>query len=343
MGVCVFGIGDCSHTTSVTNAVNFISSTTFNTMASIKSSQTSSTTAKQDLSVTVGTSDAVMLACISVAGTAGYSPSTCSSLMSSNLTAEGITQSASIIQLTTADITSDLIASLTQQLTQQIDQKMSQTTDGAADVLKSFTAAFSPSSSSNTTNTVSSSNFVNANFTVSSVSTMVNDVNTTQGFSVLVQNATNSSAINIAQTLYASATEKLLMSNSTTASVINNMNQNADQGITQYENGIADYINSIGNALKGLLTSAEMPLIIGAAIVAGIIALVIIFNFLPKGGGGAGKAAAARAPSAPPMYPQPMEGPVPGGFTEYGNQAFAAYQQAAPFLDQAAHAVRHVR
>lgn len=330
MGVCILGMGDCAPaTTSVQNAINFISSTTFNTMASIKSSQTSSTTAKQDLTVKVGTDSAVLLACVQVAGAAGYNPATCSSLMSSNLTASGITQSAQIVQLTTADITSDLITSLQQQLTQQIDQKISQTTDAAADTLKTFASTFQNGKNTTTTNNVSSSNFVSANFTLSSVSTMVNDVNTTQGFSVLVQNANNSSAVNIAQTLYASATEKLLMSNSTTASLINTMNQSGSQGTTQYENGIADYINSIGNALKGLLTGAMMPLVIGAVVVAGIIGLVIVFNFLPKGGA---KPAAAARPTVQPPTPQYQYPAQPPPFAGFADQAYAAYQQAAPLL-----------
>lgn len=322
-----------SHTSNVTNAINFISSTTFNTMASIKSSQVSSTTAKQELKVSVGTTDAVMLACIQVAGAAGYNPSTCSSLMSSNLKAQGISQSASIIQLTTADISSDLVASLTQQLTQQINQKISQTTDAIADTLKSLTTAFNKTNNT-VSNSADASNFVTANFTVSSVSTMVNEVNTTQGFDVLVQNATSSAAINIAQTLYASATEKLLMSNATTANVINTMNQTGDQGTTQYQKGLADYITSLGDALKGLITSFQMPLIIGAAVVAGIIALVVVFNFLPKGGS---KVTAA----APTAAAQPAYGPPP--FADYGAQAYAAYQNAAPYLQQAASAVRRVR
>lgn len=334
MGVCIFGMGDCSKTTTVNNTVNFLSSTTFNTLASIKSSQTSSTVANQQLKVTVGTSDAVMLACEQIAGAAGYNPATCSSLMSANLKAQGITQSASIVQLTTADITSDLVASLTQQLTQQIDQKISQTTDAVADTLKTLANTFAGKSNTTTNNTASASNFVNANFTVSSVSTMVNDVNTTQGFDVLVQNATSSAAINIAQTLYVSATEKLLMSNATTASILNTMDQTGSQGITQYENGFADYIKSLGDALKGLLTSFEMPLIIGAAVVAGIIALVVVFNLLPKGGP---KVTAA----APVAAPQPSYGPPP--FADYGAQAYAAYQNAAPYLQQAASAVRRVR
>ena len=317
-----------SKSTSVTNAINFLSSTTFNTMASIKSSQTSSTTASQDLTVKVGTDSAVLLACVQVAGAAGYNPASCSSLMSSNLTARGVVQSAKIVQLTTADITSDLIATLQQQLKQQIDQKISQTTDATADALKAMAAAFpgnTTSDNSSVTNTANVANFVQANFTLSSVSTMVNDVNTTQGMQVLVQNATNSGAINVAQTLYASATEKLLMSNSTTANVINNLDQSGSQGTDQYEKGLADYISALGDAIKGLLQTAEMPLVIGAAVVAGIIGLIIVFNLLPKGGPKPAR------PSAP-VYGPPQ---APAEFANAGtfvDQAYAAYQQASPVL-----------
>lgn len=326
--VCFLGIGDCSKTTTsnVTNAVSFLSSTTMNTLASITNSTSASTTASQQASVAVGTSNDVMLACISAAGAAGFNPSSCSSLMSSNNTVSGITQDAKVVSISTASITNDVVNQLQQQLSQQIDQKMNSTTDGTADVLKAIVTGIIPGKSStttNTTNTVSSKNYVTQNFTVSSVTSLVNTVNSTQGMTVLVQNANNSSAKNVAQTVYISAMMKLLSSNSVTASVLDTMDQTASQSQVNYEKGIADYIDSLGNALKGILGSFTTPLLIGAAVIAGLVGLFVVFSLLPKGGP---KAAAAGPPPAPYVPPA-------GG---YAGQAYAAYQQAAPFLQRAA-------
>ena len=249
------------HSTSVINTASFISSTTFNTLVTLTNSQTNIGTASQTQSVTLGTPSDVMVACL-----AHNTPESCQKLMSSNLTVSDLQQTATLTMVNSASITNDIITKLQTQLTAQIDQTASDKTDALGSALYSFVNAFNKASRT-TTNSTSASNFVTQTFDLKSVTTLVNKVNSDQTMQVSITNANNASAIKLGQSVQISAVIDLLSSNTASASAIATMDAKSTQTASSWQQGLADYINSITGLIGGVLQSYTWAVVACVALV----------------------------------------------------------------------------
>ncbi len=262
-----------SHTTTTTNMIGYLSSTTLNTIVSINNSCQANTNTVQTQTINVGTSDAVMTTCLKL-----YSPTDCSALMSKGLEAYNISQDASVKNIASCTIDSTMINSLQSQLTQQIDQKMNASDDDVGGALKSLVSTFN-TTKGNVSNTTSSQALVNDTFNLSSVQSLVTTVAAGQSQIINVANANDSSANAISQSLQIQAMATLLSSNTVTSQAVTAVDATTAQTTDASGRGLTDIVKDVGDTIGGAfkdLSSVGKTLVIGGVACVLIVPLVIL-------------------------------------------------------------------
>ena len=254
-----------NHSTSTTNAISYLTNTTLNTLVSIQQDCQATTSGLQNQQITVGTSDAVMSACINK-----FTPDECKTLMSSGLSVAGVTQQMTAVNVANCTMTNNTLTSLQAQITSAVDQRMNQSEDGVASALKDMVNLFN-TKTNNTTNTSSSSNFVTQNFTQSSVQQLIATVSASQAQIISVTNASDSTVQNITQALAIQAMTTMLQNNQTTSQVLAELDQTSAQSTTQKTTGLTDLFSSLTSFGKYALIAG------GIVIVLVVIAIVVWF------------------------------------------------------------------
>ena len=258
-----------NHSTSTTNAISYLTNTTLNTLVSIQQDCQATTSALQSQQIAVGTSDAVMSACINK-----FTPAECQTLMSSGLSVAGISQTLTAVNVADCTMQNQTLTSLQSQLTSAIDQKMDQTDDAVGSALKDVVNLFN-AKTNNTTNTTSSSNFVTQNFTQSSVQQLISTVSASQAQIISLTNANDSTVQNVTQALAIQAMTTMLQNNQITSQVLAEVDQASTQSTTEKTTGLTDLFSS--------LTSFGKYFLIAGGIVIVLVVIALIYWFIESG------------------------------------------------------------
>lgn len=281
-----------SHSTTVQNTAEFLSSVTFNTVATVQQSCQNNATGVQSQVVSVGTSDAVMLACNAACQAGGWNPASCAALQSNGLKVYNISQTGKVTQITKCSLDSKLLSTMQDDIANQIQQQLAKTTDGITGDVKSF-IQLSTNTNDTTLNSTTVKNFVNQNFTFNAMQTAVNTVATTQAQALTVGNAQDTTVHDISQAVQVESILTLLQSNSATASAITKLDSNASQSLSQTDRGIADIFSTLAGVFNNLIGTLGVWIYAVYGVCALLVLCSCVCVFMSLRSGGDGKPAAA--------------------------------------------------
>lgn len=296
-------LGFGKHTTTTTNMMSFLSSTTLKTIVKINNKCLANTTALQNQEIRVGTSDAVMLACLGK-----FSPTDCSMLMSKGVEAFDIKQDSDIQNIVSCKIDNKMLNDLQAQLKQQIDQKMNTSDDGVGAALKTLVSVFNDKKG-NVTNNTSSQMLVDNTFDLESVQELISTISADQKQLISIGNANDSSAKAISQSIQIKAMADLLSSNDLTAQAVVAVDNKAVQDNDASGRGLTDIVKDVGDTVGegiGSVTSLGKVLIIGGVACVCVIPIMI----MALGKSGAIKAAENLGGKALDNMPQAQAGKI---------------------------------
>lgn len=256
-----------TQSTQVTALNEVVSNNVFNSIRKSKTECQTSATAQQEQTISVGTSNEVMLGCLDVAGKNGWSPSVCQSLMSSGLNVSNVKQALEMTISTSCTLTNEDSATIRKELTADLQAKVDKESDSVGEALKALASIGGRANTKTETKNYVQSQ-VEQTFTTENCNKLVQNYLVLQKSGISLQNAKDSSISGVFQDLRMKAMAQMAASNTSLIDALDQVSAKATSDTKQKDKGLTDLVGSLTGMVSGIASTYGKVMI---AVVVGLL------------------------------------------------------------------------